>query len=972
MRKFTFRWLLSLIVILGFTFNSNAQIFQDDFSTDQGWTLNGSWERNTAIAEPSADYGGDGFILANPLGSDYFNYAAREEVLSPVIDCSTNTTVVIDYMSFSGCESSSYDHMGVEVYDGATWHTVWTNGASFQENAWTNYIIDVTAYAAGNANFQVKFYMGTTDASVQYSGFAIDNFVVRELSTETDFLTFSFPSDETGPATIDATAHTIDIEVAASTDLTTLVANYSLSPGASADILGTVQTSGTTVNNFSAPVTYTVTAEDGTTTQDWTVTVSQAMISSETDFTAYSFAEETGAATIDAGAHTIDIEVNWQANITNLTASFIVSVGASADIAGTPQISGTTTNDFSAPITYTVTAEDGTTTQDWIVTVTQEAIPQGLACSNPFNYGNINDPAVSGTVQIATYNWYSVVLDQDYVNVSFNTCGGAGGDSRLWVYDACGGTVLGYSDDDCAALSEVTFSTLAAGTYYVAIDEFGQNAILDYVLEVTGNIPNSEANILTYSFPEATGSALIDDIAHTVSIEVGIGTDLSTLTANFTLSAGATADVSGTPQTSGVSVNDFSGGAVNYNVTSEDLSTLNVWSVTVTVAASLNNETDILTYSFAEETGTATIDPTNHTVDIEVNWQADLSNLVPTYTLSYGATTTQTTNDFTSPVTYTITAEDGTTTQDWIVTVTQEAVPQGVDCSNPFTYTNINDAPVSGTIQIGTYNWYSVVLDQDYVNVSFNTCGGAGGDSRLWVYDACGGTELGYSDDDCGLLSEVTFSTLAAGTYYVAIDEYGQNAILDYVLEVTGTLASDAEITAYALPGQTSSSIVAASDSIMVLMPAGTTYPITLAADFTLSTNATATVGGTAQTSTVTDNTWNDNVTPVDYVVLGEDGITTRTWSVYVDVAQGVNNLNASNIKIYPNPNNGLFNLVLNGQEISNIEIVNAQGKVVANLTEVIPNQVKSIDLTNQSAGLYFVRITNNANSSVLKVNIVK
>ena len=175
---------MTLFVVIGFAFYGNAQvIFQDDFSTDNAWTLNGSWERDTAIANPATDHTGlgDNVILANPLGVDYPSNMSREEVVSPVIDCSTYTTIELSYWSFSGCETSSYDHMGVEAFDGTTWVEVWSNSATFSETAWTQYIFDVTAFAAGNANFQVRFFMGTSDGYVEYLGFAIDDFKLENI-----------------------------------------------------------------------------------------------------------------------------------------------------------------------------------------------------------------------------------------------------------------------------------------------------------------------------------------------------------------------------------------------------------------------------------------------------------------------------------------------------------------------------------------------------------------------------------------------------------------------------------------------------------------------------------------------------------------------------------------------------------------------------------------------------------------------
>jgi hypothetical protein len=91
-----------------------------------------------------------------------------------------------------------------------------------------------------------------------------------------------------------------------------------------------------------------------------------------------------------------------------------------------------------------------------------------------------------------------------------------------------------------------------------------------------------------------------------------------------------------------------------------------------------SNATDILTFTLVEQTGAATINATNHTVAIEVAYTADITDLTPTITLSYGATIdplSGVSQDFTSPVTYTVTALDGITTQEWVVTVTQEEEP---------------------------------------------------------------------------------------------------------------------------------------------------------------------------------------------------------------------------------------------------------------------------------------------------------
>lgn len=88
--------------------------------------------------------------------------------------------------------------------------------------------------------------------------------------------------------------------------------------------------------------------------------------------------------------------------------------------------------------------------------------------------------------------------------------------------------------------------------------------------------------------------------------------------------------------------------------------------------------TDIVGFTLAEQTATATINAVNHTVLINVAYTANIASLAPIITISYGATVipaSGVSRDFTNPVPYTVTAEDGITIQEWVVTVTQDAAP---------------------------------------------------------------------------------------------------------------------------------------------------------------------------------------------------------------------------------------------------------------------------------------------------------
>jgi len=167
---------------------------------------------------------------------------------------------------------------------------------------------------------------------------------------------------------IDEAAHAIAVTVPYGTSVTALVATFSTT-GASLTVGSTTQVSGTTPNNFSNPVTYTVTAGDGT-TQAYVVTVTFAANPAKA-ITAFSFATPAATGVINDGAKTIALTVPYGTNVSALVATFITT-GASVAIAGTPQVSGVTANNFSNPVTYAVTAGDAST-QAYLVTVTVAA-----------------------------------------------------------------------------------------------------------------------------------------------------------------------------------------------------------------------------------------------------------------------------------------------------------------------------------------------------------------------------------------------------------------------------------------------------------------------------------------------------------------------------------------------------------------------------------------------------------------------
>ena len=160
------------------------------------------------------------------------------------------------------------------------------------------------------------------------------------------------------------------------TDVTALAAVFTHN-GASVSVGGFAQTSGVTLNNFTNPVVYTVTAADGSTAA-YTVTVS--FLIAPKLLTAFSFVTPAAVGVINQGARTVQVTAPVDPTTTLGTfssgiATFETTTGAIVKVGSTIQTSGTTTNDFTSPVVYTVIAPDGLTAN---YTVSVTVLPPSL------------------------------------------------------------------------------------------------------------------------------------------------------------------------------------------------------------------------------------------------------------------------------------------------------------------------------------------------------------------------------------------------------------------------------------------------------------------------------------------------------------------------------------------------------------------------------------------------------------------
>lgn len=175
--------------------------------------------------------------------------------------------------------------------------------------------------------------------------------------------------------TADASGSTYTITVPAGTDVKALKLTIPLAAGA------TINPDPTQAHDYTNPVSYTITKADGNKqTVTVKVVVQPAPVvpkSSEKQITGFTFAALTPAlsASIDQSAHKITATVPTDVDLTKLVPTITVSAKATVSPA-----SGAVQN-FSNPVNYTITAEDGGT-QIYAVNVDKESttIPTGKGC----------------------------------------------------------------------------------------------------------------------------------------------------------------------------------------------------------------------------------------------------------------------------------------------------------------------------------------------------------------------------------------------------------------------------------------------------------------------------------------------------------------------------------------------------------------------------------------------------------------
>ncbi|MEO1254068.1 MAG: cadherin domain-containing protein [Bacteroidota bacterium] len=237
---------------------------------------------------------------------------------------------------------------------------------------------------------------------------------------------------------------------------------------------------------------------------------------SNADITGFSLAEQTTTATINTSAATIFIEVNEAADVTSLVATSELSPSASIS----PGL--VTVQDYTSPVDFVVTAEDGVTTKNWTVTVSQVPSNPTLSIFNisqesaEASWTVSNGAATSFELQLSTTNDFSsLVSGFDPLVISGATSTTLSGLTAGTTYYArirgsnALGTLSGYSPISTILMIPATpVATLATN---IVAESFtanwnAANGAASYTLEVSAD--NFSSTVFTTTTNETVANVM--------------------------------------------------------------------------------------------------------------------------------------------------------------------------------------------------------------------------------------------------------------------------------------------------------------------------------------------------------------------------------------------------------------------------------------------------------------------------------
>ncbi|MDX6189435.1 S8 family serine peptidase [Flavobacterium sp. Fl-318] len=290
-----------------------------------------------------------------------------------------NIPVLLQKVDFVNQLSSTYD-AATKTY------TVLLNNGSDITTAVANWGLGMNSIAKINGITQVNGitandYTNPVTLTVEGVGFntgiseTYTIKVITDLKTESKLISYNFTTASnpvlTSDINTDITGNNVTKTVVFGTNISSLKADFVVSPGAELYIDGVKQlNSKTIISDYSNSFLVTVVSENKLSQTNYTVTLNAR--NSEANILAYTVANQVGTSVIDPVSKTAKVLVDNNADLATVVPVFQISDFATLRIGTYFQDSGVTRLNYTSPVVYNVLAQNGDIV-DWTVTIERAA-----------------------------------------------------------------------------------------------------------------------------------------------------------------------------------------------------------------------------------------------------------------------------------------------------------------------------------------------------------------------------------------------------------------------------------------------------------------------------------------------------------------------------------------------------------------------------------------------------------------------
>lgn len=169
-------------------------IFFDDFETDKAWIypVDGEFERgipqglggSSGNPDPDSLAVSGEYIIGNDLNGSGFYQGDYEpfiedrgdSIVSPAIPCKYYKNINLGFYRWMNLDGFDYAYIDISNDNGATWHEIWENPTNYTEKSWTYHQQDISSYSSRYDSVRIRFSIGLTNTTKNYSGWNIDDF----------------------------------------------------------------------------------------------------------------------------------------------------------------------------------------------------------------------------------------------------------------------------------------------------------------------------------------------------------------------------------------------------------------------------------------------------------------------------------------------------------------------------------------------------------------------------------------------------------------------------------------------------------------------------------------------------------------------------------------------------------------------------------------------------------------------------